>query len=580
MLLGGFGLAALVVLIGVVGVIGVLHALRLERQLNGVTTALRSTQSDVENGKLQAARDDLGRAETTLTRVNSALYTSPDFELLNLLPVARQNLDAVRSTVGLGLQLVGDGQDLLNQVSPLKSPSGHLDVPIQGGQIPLSVLKPLQSTLSDVLTQLPASAAPPGGPLVLGQVQRAQARIYAEAVRRRSELTSVSEGLSLVDDLAGANGDQRYLIAVANSAEMRGSGGMILSYGVLTSHAGKVTLSQFGPISQLALGQPETAVPFPADFTHTYQGLGPTQHWREANLMSDFTVDAPVLGAMYTKATGLPVNGVIQIDPAGLGAILAGVGPVTTQDLGQVTAANVVPLTLNQAYLLFPNRPVRQDYTEQVAKAAFAQLTSGNFPSLRPLGTALVQAGKQRHVMMWASDPAEESTIAALGFAGALPGPGVDFTQLTVQNVGGDKMDYYLQSALEIAGKRPGKAGAAVTITVTLHDTAPPDQHNVAIFGPGTDPLDPPGVYRGLVTVYLPHFSYLSRSRVGATSTAPQSGTQNGVTAISWTVDIPPGGSSTTVLHVYLPPRPAGPEHFVFVPSPRVIPTTYVDHLT
>jgi hypothetical protein len=562
-------LGFVVAVIALLGAIGVIHAIRLERRLQNLTASLQVAQNDAESGRLAQAQSELTADQANLTSVNSSLYNSPDFTFLNLVPVARQNLQAVRSAMGLGLRLVSGGQQIINAGAALQSSTGHLDVSLKDGQVPLNAVRNVESAVASVASTLPRSTAPPSGRFVLQQVRAAEGRVWAEAARRRSELTSVGQGLTLLNAIAGGNGDSRYLIAVANTAEMRGAGGMILSYGVLTASNGKVTLGNFGPIDDLALTHP-VPVGFPADFTNTFGVLQPTQDWRNATLMSDFTVDAPVLEAMYTQATGLPVNGVFQFDPAGLAAVLAGTGPIDVPGLGSVDASNVVPLTLNTAYVDFPDRPVRQEYLTTVARSAFAALTSGALPSLRPLGTALVQAAQQRHVIMAFTDPATQSTVKALGFDGALPGPGTDFAQLTVQNFGGDKMDYYLTSAMTITRHRPDHQ---VTVDVNMADTAPPRGKPPYIFGPDTDRGDPPGEYRGLATVYLPPSSLLHGYSIDGTSTVPLPGTQDGNTAITFAVDIPPGGHSHVTLDVDLSAAAADRGGFELVPTARVHPT-------
>ena len=559
--------------LAIIGVIGTLHAIRLDHRLQNLSASLQVAQDNAENGRLGLAQSELAAVQVDLTSVNSSLYNSPDFTLLNLVPVARQNLQAVRSAVGLGLQLVSGGQQILHAGAPLETPGGHLDVSIKSGQVPLSAVQQIQSAVSSVVSGLPTTSAPPHGTFVIPQVRNAEDRIWAEVARRRAELTSVGQGLTMLNAIAGGNGDSRYLIAVANTAEMRGAGGMILSYGVLTSSHGKVTLGNFGPIDDLKVSHP-VPVGFPADFTKTFGALQPSLFFRNATIMSDFTVDAPVLEAMYTQATGLPVNGVFQVDPAGLAAVLAGTGPINVPDLGTVDAANVVPLTLNQAYVNFPNRPVRQEYLTTVARTAFAELTNGSLPSLRPLGTALVKAAQERHIILSFTDPGTQSTVKALGFDGSLPGPHTNFAQLTVQNFGGDKMDYYLDSALTVEPQTTDKSGRRITVAVDLANTASADGKPPYIFGPGTDRHDAPGVYRGLATVYLPPSSFLAGSQPDATTTTPLPGTQNGNTAITFALDIPPGGHSHVTLDIYLPPDARITSGFVLVPSPRVNPTT------
>lgn len=576
-LLAFVGVAAV---IAVVTAIAVLHAVRLQHKVSTLPAILQSVVANAEAGHLAVAESQLQQAQSTLTSVNSSLYNSLDFQILNLLPVARENLTAVRSAVHLGLEMVGGGEQILQAASPLEQ-GGQLAVPLNQGQIPLATVGAVQAAVTDVAGTLAGTPSPPNGTFVLGRVRKAVDRVYAEAYKREAELGSVAAGLRVVEDIAGASGDRRYLLAVANSAEMRGSGGMILSYGVLTSHGGKVTLVHVGPIDEIRPSAPETVANFPADFTKSYGGLAPTSDWREANLMSDFSIDAPVMEAMYQQATGQHVDGVIQVDSAGLAAVLAGVGPVATADLGTVDSSNAVAVTLSTSYQLYPQRSARQDYTGEVAQASFQRLTSGQFSTLRPLGTALVEASKQRHVLMYTEDPTDEIAIRLLGFDGALPPPRTNFTQLTVQNFGGNKLDYYLFTSLRLEGRRPSQSGSRIAAIIDLANGAPPGQTvPQEVFGPYVQG-DQPGEYYGLVTLYLPAGSYLkSATRDSSVTSPPKMGSQNGVSTVTFTVSVTAGGRSHVVLDLYLPPTPTAVRQFEFVPSPRVHPTDFVTKLS
>ncbi|MDQ6782604.1 MAG: hypothetical protein M3063_03985, partial [Actinomycetota bacterium] len=265
--------------------------------------------------------------------------------------------------------------------------------------------------------------------------------------------------------------------------------------------------------------------------------------------------------------------------PAGLGAILAGTGPVFDPQLGAVTTANVVPLTLNVVYLAFPNRSTRQSYLTDVGRESFAALTSARLPSLRPLASALLAATKARHLIVSATDQKTQRAIKDLGADGALPGPGVDFAQLTVQNFGANKLDYYLFSSLNITGTRPGGGPVGhLSAAIDLINAAPPSRRSQYIFGPGPNKADPPGEYRGLVTLYLPAGTHLAGSQAtnlagGASAERAGTTTQNGLRTITFLVTLPSISHLRVVLNVDLPGRPSGPEHFTVVPTPRVQPT-------
>src|SRR5213079_1022515 len=90
----------------------------------------------------------------------------------------------------------------------------------------------------------------------VGPIASLQRKVYNEAIQRRQQFSSATRGVDLLAEISGANGPRRYLLAVANAAEMRGTGGMVLSYGVLSSAAGRLTLDRFGPIDEIRLQRP------------------------------------------------------------------------------------------------------------------------------------------------------------------------------------------------------------------------------------------------------------------------------------------------------------------------------------
>jgi hypothetical protein len=273
---------------------------------------------------------------------------------------------------------------------------------------------------------------------------------------------------------------------------------------------------------------------------------------------------------MYPAATGNNVDGVIQIDSAGLAAVLEGIGPIDVPNLGTVDSANVVALTLNDAYVKFPDRPVRQEYLEAVARTAFDRLLAGNYPSVTALARAMVRASAGRHVILHAASPPIERLAATLGADGSLPPEGVNFAALTVQNLSANKLDYYLDTKLGITGAmRPGRA-SQIHLQVDVANTAPANGAPPYIFGPFSGEFVN-GEYRGLASVYLPTGAGL-RSQHGA-SGEPSVTQEGGHTVVSFPVDVQAGQAATVTLDVTLPPQPPVLQGWALVPVPRVRPT-------
>jgi hypothetical protein len=278
---------------------------------------------------------------------------------------------------------------------------------------------------------------------------------------------------------------------------------------------------------------------------------------------------------MYQNATELGINGLIQIDAAGLGAILAGVGPVDVEGLGQVTATNVVPLTLNEAYTLFPDRDQRQEVLGDVAEAVFGRLVTGDYPDLRPLAQAVALATQQRHIVMWTPEAAAAGPLTYFHASGALPDPfRLDHAFLTVQNFSRNKLDYFVDTSVRMTGTRQARQVGELAVEVTISNQVPDGQPPYVLGTEDTGANVDPGVYYGIASLYLPIGASLE-SIGGSAATQPALLSEGGRTLVGWEVLLAPGETSTVTFAISLPPRPSSDYAMQLVPLPRVRPTTW-----
>lgn len=563
-------LALVALAVSVVAVLAGLALRGVADDLAAARDALRSAEQHVRAGRLAAADQALARAETRVARANGTLHTSTPLAFARLVPGAKQNVDALRRSVGLALALTTGGRTVLGAAEPLRGPDGRLDVSLRGGSIPVNVVRDVDAALKEIAYQLPEATSSRGRWLA-GPIRDLEDDVFDEAVRRRRQFISVAQSLEVLAEVAGGNGPRRYLIAVANAAEMRGTGGMILSYGELVSDGGKLSLERFGPIDDLALrgDPPGDPLPYPDRFAQ----YAPVTTWRNTNLSPDFTVVAPIQEDLYSDVTGKPVNGVIQVDSFGLAALLRITGPVTIPDAPPIDANNVVPFTLNENYFRITARPERQEAQGQVAQAVFERLVTGDFPTVRDLGRVVAEAAEGRHVMLHSTSAPIQRTVRLLGIDGGLPEPGNDVALLTVQNFSGNKLDYYLDTNLTVSGRRPAGTVSRVRVRVDIANTAPPDGRNRAVFGPLESGFGV-GEYRGLVSVYFPLGSHLERSSGGGTIAPVLTTTELDRAVVTYGISVPAGGRHSMDLDLLLPARADSQGYrFSVVAVPRVRPT-------
>ncbi|MBV8236395.1 MAG: DUF4012 domain-containing protein [Acidimicrobiia bacterium] len=567
-----FLVAVIVIPVLVVAGLAAWEVLGAARQLKRAKSALLLAGSEVEAGQLGAARQHLSEGDAEIVAARRTLDVSPEVKLVGVVPVVHQNFAAVRRSVNLAFDLTDAGLQMLDTARPLEGPTGRIQLSMKSGAVPLDVMTALRDELRQLLLVLPGPDEVPKDPFVVGPIASTQKQLYAEAAKRRAQFVPIASTLDLLSDMAGAAGPRHYLIAAANAAEMRGTGGMILSYGSLRSANGKFTLGKFGQIDDLALTAP-APVPTPPDYVKNFSEYSPTLFWRNANLGADFATAGPVMEAMYQQATGQPVDGVIEVDSMALSGLLAITGPVTVPDVGLVTADNVVDITLNRAYAEFPDRAARKEYMGQVAEAAFNKLLTGSFSDLRALGTNVNNAVRQRNVQFHATTDAPERDAQQLGLAGSPPAT-PDSAQLTVQNLTGNKVDYYLDTGLRLTGERmPGKLGH-LSAQITVTNTSPPNSDQRAIFGPFL-PRFQAGEYQALVSLYVPAGASLRRTAGLDDPASMTVGGENGRTVVTFRSSVLAASSRVFTLDFDLPPPPPGAYAIELTPVSRVRPTSY-----
>ena len=573
---GGIFAAVLIV----AGVIAALQLRRAASDLKQARDILRTVETQVTEGHLAEAQANLSHAQTIIAHANGSVYGGLEYTIIGWIPVVHQNLTAIRSSVGLAYTMVNGGSQILATAKPLQGANGRLDVSLVNGRVPLQTLVAVEAQTAQLATVLPGRDTHVSGTWLLGPVEDLQRTVHDEAVKRQSQLEVLSRGMALLDEMAGANGPQRYVIGVANTAEERGAGGMILSYGELDGANGQFTLGKFDHVDGLPPLYKPVGTTLPDDYRARWDGFAYDTNFRQSTLSADFPTVAPVVSQLYAASTSLANNGVIQIDPAGLAAILKNTGPVQVDGVGLVGAQNVVDYSINQAYFQYPDRDARQSILGDIAHAAFAKLLAGQYPSLRQMATDISSAVAGRHILMWSQDNVAATQLRFFDADGALPAANSNYVSLAVLNLSGNKLDYYLDTSLDLrtSTTRASTSLREIDATVKITNTAPPDGTLRYVFGP-FNANEVRGRYHGVVSLYVPAGTTLVGSD-GQASTSPGVYSENGHEVISFEINTDAGATNTITLHLAMVPAPANDPTLVLVPQPRVRPTAVTVALT
>jgi hypothetical protein len=153
-------------------------------------------------------------------------------------------------------------------------------------------------------------------------------------------------------------------------------------------------------------------------------------------------------------------------------------GSVRLSDGQQLVPDNAVQVLESDIYKKFPGldqRAIgeRKDYLVGSAQAIIDTITTNLGADPHALVGALVKAIGERRLLLYSSHPDEQQQLASTRIAGVLPRTRSPFAFLVVDNNAGSKLDYYLDRRMTY--RRSTCAATTSTITVTLHNDAPPD---------------------------------------------------------------------------------------------------------
>ncbi|MFZ4520044.1 MAG: DUF4012 domain-containing protein, partial [Microthrixaceae bacterium] len=442
------------------------------------------TAEEALAGRLARGSEHFRRAHT--------LLTSPVMAPVRVLPVLGRQLRSVGAITDAAAVATSAGAEAFTALQT------ESDAPTSDPGQRLGSVDRTAATLHELQRRVQGLDLGPDRGL-LGPLARAR----ADAVDNYERLEStLDEAVASVDAVQRfLTGPTRYLLLAANNAEMRHGSGMFLQAGSLDVADGRVEAGRTTPTGFLLLPPPGVRVDPQVD--QLWGWLLPGREWRNLNVTPRFDESARMATEMWAASGRSPVRGVVAVDVAGLAELLRVVGPVDVTDPGNgavrtVTAEDVEPLLLLEQYRNYDVTDERRDFLGAVATEVFAALNGRQVSGL-DLVQALQRAARGRHILLWSSDPVEQSGWEALGASGKLP---EDSLMVSLLNRNGTKLDQFvavhaLLSATEAGDRR------RVRVRVDLRNVAPPDLPTY-VGGPFPNTDYAPGEYAGVLALTLP----------------------------------------------------------------------------
>jgi hypothetical protein len=273
----------------------------------------------------------------------------------------------------------------------------------------------------------------------------------------------------LAPSFMGADGPRSYFMGFQTNAEARGTGGLLGGFGVLRFDNGIPSVDTLGP--NIDLDKQFTPLDLGAEFARNYGFTNPTTDYRNSNQSSHFPYAAQIWKSMWAQQSGTNVDGVVALDPVALSYILGAVGSIKMPDGETVTKDNVVELTESTAYIRFPeDQAARKQYLQDIATEVVKKIT-GPLDSPRELLDALGKAVSERRISVWSSLPADQELLEQTPLANVIPEDPAPYAEVIINNLGGNKLDYYLTRDIEYVADGCDSDTRMSTVTVRLKNT-------------------------------------------------------------------------------------------------------------
>ena len=252
--------------------------------------------------------------------------------------------------------------------------------------------------------------------------------------------------------LAGADKPKKYLISFQNSAEARGTGGILGAYALVELDKGSLKVLKTGSNASLyGISLTEIPVDVPKEFLKLY-GKNPAI-LQNSNLSPHFPYGAEIWLGLWKTKFKEDLDGVIAVDPTALSYILRATGPITLKSGEKITTDNVVAETLKTAYERYADdNDARKQYLVDIMNATAAKLTAGQFSKLT-MAKALRDGIVANRILIYSTNKKVEDKLSNVRLGGYMKTEPNNEFRTVIQNIDASKLDYYLERSVTIESK-------------------------------------------------------------------------------------------------------------------------------
>ncbi len=412
----GAVVAVLVVACGACGAIVYRDAMDVLDQSRDVMAQAATISDDLKNGN----GDELNSTVQGMASEVSSMHaktSGPLWVAASYVPVLGDDIRVARGVVEQADNLMQNA--LMPVAQSLQGVS--LSTLLQDGTVDVQTLESVSAALSQAqpVVEQASSAIDALPQAHIGKVRDAVDKVRGPIASAAETLKGFNEIAPILPQMLGASGTRNYLLVAQNLAELRSTGGLPGSMGVLTIDNGHISLNEFVPATSLdnedgghyGITDEEMAIWGKND------RLG--KHICDTNLIPDFARDSQIWSEWWQDKKGSSVDGVIAIDPVLLQKLLALTGGIEVNG-HTLDGTNAAKALLNDAYNEMPIDQTDQFFSDVASQAFDHVMGSLGSISLPDLAWTLGDAVGEQHLFAWMANADEQALVEKAGAAGTL----------------------------------------------------------------------------------------------------------------------------------------------------------------
>lgn len=506
-----------------------------------------------------ASQREIEAAQTEIARGRARLDADPVLSAGAFLPGVHDQVRAVRDLAGAAVETAAAAGDVGQVAALYATTTAGSGTP---GSRVIAILSRSEPLLVDAQGRLDRSLATINRDRALRLLPPLQAALAQAAVDIARADTDLGVAHSLAATLPaalGATSVHRYLILLANPTELRPDGGFSGVVGTLSFDHGNP--SAIDLVDQYTLN-PRYRQKFaiPAALARYLRFYNNSLELGDAGWDPDFPTAAQLAEQMWQSATSQTVDGVLEIDPYAIAALLTVTGPVSVPGIGTFDSQNLLP-QLN--LLINVQNQAKATTVPPVAEAVLRAILSTPGADWSRTASILLDQGRQHHFQLYVHSSSLEQVVHQAGFDGAIQADTAadDYLMVVDANVSASKADAYVKKSVVVKVEKP--AGGLTSHEVTASYQFPALQSDTDFKLVPKSSGNPDRLYRDYVRFYVPQEANLTGFRVEVDGRTTYSNSvaefsiEHGKRVVGAYIEVPPGHSGDVTLTYDAPLDPA-----------------------